>query len=182
MLFINSYFSQKKEATKKRKNNEDGFMLLEVVIVIVITVMLMTALYQFFGFMNKKSRSQITDQVLSDNINIFLNSISRDIRTANYIKFNNSNEIYIENKFEHNSEIIYKANTYHFLSDSVEKNNNKIIDGLTNSSIIYNKSLFHNNSKNVYYDYYSKITITLSTPYDNYSTLVVRRNPPSTDE
>ncbi|WP_218112271.1 hypothetical protein [Atribacter laminatus] len=178
-MLMNNLFTQKKEINKKERAHEDGFMLLEVVIVIVITVMLMTTLYQFFGFMNKKSRSQITDQVLSDSINVFLSSISRDIRTANYIKFNNSNEIYIENELGLNN---YVSNTYNFLSDSIEKNNLKIISGMTNSSINYQKSTFYDNSKDVYYNYYSKITITLSTPHDNYSTLVVRRNPPSVDE
>lgn len=163
MLFINSYFSQKKETTKKRKNNEDGFMLLEVVIVIVITVMLMTALYQFFGFMNKKSRSQITDQVLSDNINNFFQAFSKDFRTAQYITFNNSNEIYIVNQLD-------QPITYTFLSDSIEKNSIKIVNGINNSSIIYDPG---DNRK---------ISISLSTSNDNYTTSIVRRNPPSPDE
>ena len=143
--------------------------------------MLMTTLYQFFGFVNKKSRLQITDQVLSDNINVFLNSISRDIRSANYIKFNNSSEIYIENLIKLEPKT-YVSNTYTFLSDGVKKNNIKIIDGITNSSINYEKSTFYNNSENIYYDYYSKIIISLSTPYDNYSTSIIRRNPPYTNE
>jgi len=114
LLLINSFFSNKKEATKKGKNSEYGFMLLEVVIVIIITVMLMTTLYQFFGFMNKKSRSQITDQVLSDSINNFFQAISKDFRTAQYVTFNNSNEIYIVNQMD-------QPITYTFLAESVVK-------------------------------------------------------------
>ena len=163
LLLINSFFSQKKEANKKWKKSEDGFMLLEVVIVIVITVMLMTALYQFFGFMNKKSRSQITDQVLSDSINNFFQAISKDFRTAKYVTFNNSNEIYIVNQLD-------QSITYTFLADSIEKNNIKIIQGITNSNIIYDPG---NNRK---------ISISLSTSNDDYTTSIVRRNPPSPDE
>ncbi len=162
-MFKDNFFSQKKETTKKGIINEGGFMLLEVVIVIVITVLLMTTLYHFFGFMNKKSRSQITEQVLSDNINNFFQAFSKDFRTAQYITFNNSNEIYIVN--QHNQPI-----TYTFLNDSIEKNNVKIIDGITNSNIVYDTG---NNRK---------ISISLSTSYDNFTTSIIRRNPPSPDE
>ncbi len=158
-----NFFSIKQGTIIKGKPNESGFVLLEVVIVIVITVMLMTTLYQFFGFMNKKSRSQITDQVLSDNINNFLQSISRDFRTAQFVKFNNSNEIYIVNQLD-------QTITYKFLTDSIEKNNVKIINGITNSSIIYDPV---DNRK---------ISIQLSTPYDYYTTSIIRRNPSSPNE
>ncbi|MBC7218084.1 MAG: hypothetical protein H5U36_08110 [Candidatus Caldatribacterium sp.] len=148
-------------------------MLLEVVITVFIMAFILTLLYQFLGSMNKRGRAQIADQEIINRINLFLNAIAKDFRSAGVVAItvnDNSTEVYIETTDG-------RQNTYIFKDNEILKNDVPIVQGITESKVECEKSVFGGKRA------YTKLTVKLSTPSGrSYSASILRRNPPKGNE
>jgi len=179
---------------QKEYSHSQGMTLLEVVITIAIMAFLAVTLYQFFNFMNKESRAQISDQVFIDRLNLFFHNIAKDFRMAKTVKFNNSyKNLYIKTvEEEEDGEM---GDIYTFKSDdneiiiltnkvSDDEVENKIKTEIENGTEIVRGPIIQgpvitcedNGS------YYTRLYLFFSTPVGNYDLSVVRRNPPAGKE
>ena len=159
---------------QKKYSHSQGMTLLEVVITIAIMAFLAATLYQFFGFMNKESRAQISDQVFIDRLNLFFHNIAKDFRTAKTVSFDNesSPKILTINTVEG------EENIYTFETSGneiiIEKNGTEIVRG----PIIQDPVITCEDNGS----YYTRLYLFFSTPVGNYDLSVVRRNPPAGQE
>jgi len=179
---------------QNKYSHSQGMTLLEVVITIAIMAFLAVTLYQFFNFMNKESRAQISDQVFIDRLNLFFHNITKDFRTAKTAKFNDSyKNLYIKTvEEEENGEM---GDIYTFKSDNKEiiiltnkvrddevenKIETEIEDGteIVRGPIIQNPVITCEDNGS----YYTRLYLFFSTPVGNYDLSVVRRNPPAGKE
>ena len=181
---------------QNKYSHSQGMTLLEVVITIAIMAFLAVTLYQFFNFMNKESRAQISDQVFIDRLNLFFHNITKDFRTAKTAKFNDSyKNLYIKTvEEEENGEM---GDIYTFKSDNKEIIilTNKVRDDeveeeieseteddteieIVRGPIIQNPVITCEDNGS----YYTRLYLFFSTPVGNYDLSVVRRNPPTSQE
>ena len=184
---------------QNKYSHSQGMTLLEVVITIAIMAFLAVTLYQFFNFMNKESRAQISDQVFIDRLNLFFHNIAKDFRTAKTVKFNEFNDsyknLYIKTvEEEENGEM---GDIYTFKSEDNEIIilTNKVSDDeveeeieseteddteieIVRGPIIQNPVITCEDNGS----YYTRLYISFSTPVGNYDLSVVRRNPPAGKE
>lgn len=146
--------------------------MLEVVITIAIMAFLAVTLYQFFNFMNKESRAQISDQEFVDRLNLFFHNIAKDFRTAETVEFDNGSSPDVLGVLTINT-VEGEENTYTFETSEDEirifKNGTKIVRGPVTTATI---TCEDNGS------YYTRLYLFFSTPVGNYDLSVVRRNPP----
>lgn len=183
---------------QKEYSHSQGMTLLEVVITIAIMAFLAVTLYQFFNFMNKESRAQISDQVFIDRLNLFFHNIAKDFRMAKTIKFNDSyKNLYIKTvEEEENGEMgdIYtfksEDNEIIILTNKVSDDEveTKIKTEIENGTetvrgpIIQNPVITCEDNDSDNGSYYARLYLFFSTPVGNYDLSVVRRNPPAGQE
>ncbi|MFY9301817.1 MAG: type II secretion system protein [Atribacterales bacterium] len=171
--FNSGKLSEREELNRQKKDSHSqGMTLLEVVITIAIMAFLAVTLYQFFNFMNKESRAQISDQEFVDRLNLFFHNIAKDFRTAETVEFDNGSSPDVLGVLTINT-VEGEENTYTFETSEDEirifKNGTKIVRGPVTTATI---TCEDNGS------YYTRLYLFFSTPVGNYDLSVVRRNPP----
>ena len=163
---------------QKEYSHNQGMTLLEVVITIAIMAFLAVTLYQFFNFMNKESRAQISDQVFIDRLNLFFHNIAKDFRMAKIVSFDSEGfpKILTINTIEG------EENIYTFETSGneiiIEKNGTETVRG----PIIQNPVITCEDNDSDNGSYYTRLYLFFSTPVGNYDLSVVRRNPPAGQE
>ncbi|MDI3543588.1 MAG: type pilus assembly protein PilW [Candidatus Atribacteria bacterium] len=180
MAFNSDNSLAQEELDKQKKySHSQGMTLLEVVITIAIMAFLAATLYQFFGFMNKESRAQISDQEFVDRLNLFFHNIAKDFRTAETVEFDNVLGVLTINTVEG------EENTYTFETSGDEvrifKNGTKIVQGpVTKDPKDPKDPVIITCEDNG--SYYTRLYLSFSTSVGNYDLSVVRRNPPADKE
>ncbi len=193
MAFNSGNLLEREELNRQKEYpHSQGMTLLEVVITIAIMAFLAATLYQFFNFMNKESRAQISDQEFVDRLNLFFHNIAKDFRTAKTVMFYKFDDyhknLYIKTVEEEengemgdiytfksdNNEIIILTNKVRDdeVEDKIEteiEDGTKIVQGPITEDSPTTPTISCENNKRLY--------LSFSTPVGNYDLSVVRRNP-----
>lgn len=155
----------------KKWNNTQGITLVELVLAVSLIGIILLATSQFILLVNRKTKTQMNEEMIANRVNLLFTNLTKEIRTAKRIQITVSNypkEYTIEITTPQDTVI-----TYHLREGEkkIAKNGVTIVEGVTKIE------LEPNPSPEVTIPPGGKVSLSLSFPTQSYSISALRRNP-----